>query len=175
MDDVSLANKRRSMFADIDSYAPASPRLVVGDRLLDSVGIQESKLSQPLAITSALSSSSKLQSSDMEQSSSSSFGRRKVGFIQSAQADLVSEDPFKSRLNAKLDAARKQADEMMSDMKQDADSSVSRFRARVQARKEEQSNRRDQIANSFGFSDEDDETAAIRTRVNQIGERYEKS
>lgn len=174
MDDLGASSSRRQqLLSDLNSLrAPSTPRLVVGDRLLDSVGVQEGKLSQPLALTSTLLSSAKLQSSSdaMEQSSSASTRRRMVGFAsQSAGADMVSEDPFKSRISAKLEAARKQADEMMDDMS--SESSVSRFRARLQARKEEQLNRREQVANSFGFTDDDDDTAAIRSRVAAIGER----
>lgn len=175
MDDIGVgtSNRRQQLLADLDSMrGPSSPRLIVGDRLLDSVGVEESKLSQPFALTSSLSS--KLQAEGLDQSSSSTTAsrRRMVGFAQSAGTD-VSEDPFKSRVSSKFEAARKQADDMMDDMKRDSESSVSRFRARVQARKEETASKREQImSNNFGgFSEEDDDTAAIQLRINKIGER----
>jgi hypothetical protein len=187
LDDLNFGKKASSLFSageNLDSLMTSnvsgsySPRLIVGDRLLDSVGVKESRLSANLNLnSSSLSSSSKLQNQSDEQSSSSTLlSRRKVGFMQSAEADLNREDPFKSRGSSKLQAARKQADDMMDEMKRDADSSTSRFRARAQARKEEQSQRREQqqlqsvSSSNFVFED-DDETAAIRSRVNEIGLR----
>jgi hypothetical protein len=183
LDDLNLG-KNRSLFgeggAGLDSPVTPSgsytPRLIVGDRLLDSVGVRESKLSASLNASSL--SSSRLQNEESQSSSLAS--RRKVGFVQSAEADLNMEDPFRSKFNTKMVAARKQADSLMEDMKQESDASASRFRARARARKEEQlsssSSRREQqqsqsiSSSNYGFED-DGETAAILSRVNEIGLR----
>jgi len=182
LDDLNLS-KKGSLFAageNLDSQASGSfsPRLIVGDRLLDAVGVKESKLSASLNTSSLASSRLQQNEESTQQSSSSSLAsRRKVGFMQSAEANLNSEDPFKSRLSTKLQAARKQADSMMDEMQKDSDSTVSRFRARANARREEQSQRREQqqlqsiSSSSFGFDDDDAETAAIRSKVNEIGLR----
>lgn len=180
-DDLSIRRRRHLLFdasqenlADrgtspfLSSAVSGRNRVTFGDKVLDAVGVREmggSTSSLQQEKRSALSSSSKKQSATRMSSEEGDAidkilaerrNRRQQGIlsVQTADADLFTEDPLKSpKISTRLQQARQQMDEMRDEMRKDADSgsASSRFRQRLRAKREKEM-RDEQHDNFFGGS-----------------------
>lgn len=166
----SLGSRRQPLFEssrgfspdrDDEFLAPRRPRLNFGERLLEAVGTPRTAgISDNLGFGRGLSPA--VQDDPFEDSF---FQRRKLQPPRSADADFLTEDPFKSRRNneALFRSALNDEDEGLSfnDFKRDSESQVAGFRSRMQARRA----RAEEEANASEFD------SAAESRVDRIRSR----
>ncbi|CAL8102254.1 unnamed protein product [Orchesella dallaii] len=182
LDDDNLTRRRRQLLLrssqeNLDEdLSPRIRRVAFGDKLLDAVGVRESSVGSSAAASSQQQQSSSLSSSSrVQQQRKTMFAsgeedaldkiladrknRRQIGVIQSAEADLFSEDPLKSpRLSSRIQSARQQMDDMREKMRDDADASTSRFRTKIRQRRE-----REQMEDQLGSSSLQSSSKAVAT------------
>jgi len=158
-----------------------STRVTFGDAMLDAVGVKD----RGSSITrehqkSSLSSSSRAQSSSVMTTEEGDAidkilaerrNRRQAGIaqsIRSAEADLFTEDPFKSpQISNRLQNARRELNEMRDEMKSDADASTSRFRQKLRAKRErEQREEQEQLYGSLSALN--DSNSAVSSFKNSL-------